>query len=349
MINISIVIPVYNTPKDLFQRCIDSLNVQTYPYAELIVVNDGSTSDIKNFIHMVGEHIPRCTIIDILNQGVSEARNIGVKKCTSEYVMFVDADDVVLPFMLEEAAIIAEKTHADIIYGRIADIRNENEFIIPKQNEKLVFEFIDTEKKRQQLLNHLIDCTEKKYSTKGARLNPGPFAKLIKHNIAITTPFKKGLKIGEDELWNLQIAKKANQMVVAKTCWYYYIDYDNSATHRFWSEGVEDFIRWSKCLHEEMLGEEFEVALKRRDINIMIQIMKNYYAHRQYPYASSRVNRDFKEFEKKNSYILNCNAKIIRKIGFKYAVKLAMLKYSKYPVTGYKMLRKFKYYIKRIK
>ncbi len=340
-ISISIIIPVYNTPKNLLQRCINSLTKQTYPYAELIIINDGSQQEFKNYIHMIGENTPRCKIIDTENQGVSSARNTGIKNCSSEYIMFVDADDTVAPFMLKEAAEIAEKTQADIIYGRIADVNNIAEFTVPKDKEKLVFEFIDTNEKKIHLLNNLIVMTDKEYWTKGARMNVGPIAKLVKHSLAKDILFNRELKIGEDRLWNLQVAKKAQRIVMVKSCWYYYFVYKNSATHRFWAEGLEDFIRWHEYLHKEMAEEEFMISLKKMDIDIMMQVMRSYYAHKEYPYSCSKANRDFIQY-KKESNLLNFDFKTIKKLGLKYIIKLALLKYNKWPVTGYKIVKMFK-------
>ncbi|ANW96308.1 hypothetical protein AXE80_08465 [Wenyingzhuangia fucanilytica] len=89
---ISVVIPVYNTSQYI-EKCIDSVNNQTYPNIELIVVDDGSNQETKLKLSELS-----CKI-DILihqeNKGQSSARNVGLQKAKGEYVIFIDSDDYV--------------------------------------------------------------------------------------------------------------------------------------------------------------------------------------------------------------------------------------------------------------
>ena len=88
---LSIIIPVYNAEKYL-NKCLDSIINQTYKDIEIILINDGS---IDNSLKICKEYEEdsRIVIIDKNNNGVSEARNDGLKRATGEYVTFVDADD----------------------------------------------------------------------------------------------------------------------------------------------------------------------------------------------------------------------------------------------------------------
>ena len=85
----SIVIPVYNVEKYI-KRCLDSVFNQTYKDFEVIVVNDG-TKD--NSMEIVKDYDVR--IITQKNQGLSVARNTGVKKAKGEYIIFLDSDDYI--------------------------------------------------------------------------------------------------------------------------------------------------------------------------------------------------------------------------------------------------------------
>lgn len=90
MKKISIIVPVYNVEKYL-RKCLDSIVNQTYKNFELIIIDDGSTDNSAN---ICDEYISNDTIIvHIQNSGVSYARNLGIKKCTGEYIMFLDSDD----------------------------------------------------------------------------------------------------------------------------------------------------------------------------------------------------------------------------------------------------------------
>lgn len=89
---VSIIIPVFNCEKYL-ERCLNSLVTQSYGNFEAIVINDGSTDNSGNIIREYADKYNNFLIISQPNSGVSAARNIGVKKASGEYLLFVDGDD----------------------------------------------------------------------------------------------------------------------------------------------------------------------------------------------------------------------------------------------------------------
>lgn len=89
---ISIIIPVYNTEAYLSQ-CLDSLINQSYSDLEIICINDGSTDCSRKILANYAEKDDRIRIIDSPNQGISEARNLGIKAAKGEWIMFIDSDD----------------------------------------------------------------------------------------------------------------------------------------------------------------------------------------------------------------------------------------------------------------
>ena len=91
---VSVVVPAYNVDAYI-EECLTSLCMQTYENIEVIVVNDGSTDGtFEKALSVVGDD-ERFTVLTISNSGVSCARNIALDAVTGEYVVFVDADDVV--------------------------------------------------------------------------------------------------------------------------------------------------------------------------------------------------------------------------------------------------------------
>lgn len=89
----SIVIPVYNTQKEL-ERCVSSITVQTFRDFELILVDDGSTDGSGALCDRLSQADSRIKTIHRENGGCSEARNTGVRAAAGEYLMFVDSDDM---------------------------------------------------------------------------------------------------------------------------------------------------------------------------------------------------------------------------------------------------------------
>lgn len=88
---ISVIIPLYNK-KDTILGALDSvLNQQVLP-DEIIVVNDGSTDGSEKVVENL-KH-PLITVIHQKNRGVSAARNKGIELAKSEWIAFLDGDDV---------------------------------------------------------------------------------------------------------------------------------------------------------------------------------------------------------------------------------------------------------------
>ena len=92
----SIIIPVYNVEKYL-KKCLESIKNQSYKDYEVIIVNDGSTDKSKDILDEYDYKV-----INQKNQGLSVARNNGVKKAKGEYLIFVDSDDYIEKDLLKE-------------------------------------------------------------------------------------------------------------------------------------------------------------------------------------------------------------------------------------------------------
>lgn len=92
----SIIIPVYNV-EEYIEKCLESVKNQTYKDYEVIIVNDGTKDNSME----IAEKYP-FTIISQENQGLSVARNTGVKHATGEYILFLDSDDYLEKDTLKE-------------------------------------------------------------------------------------------------------------------------------------------------------------------------------------------------------------------------------------------------------
>jgi glycosyltransferase involved in cell wall biosynthesis len=120
---VSVVIPTFNHAHFL-SHAISSVLAQTRPAREIIVVDDGSTDDPSE----VAARFPGVRLIRQANQGRSAARNRGLRDCTSSHVLFLDADDRLLPNALAAGLICAaEYPDCAMIYGAHRDIlRNDS-------------------------------------------------------------------------------------------------------------------------------------------------------------------------------------------------------------------------------
>ena len=112
---ISIIVPAYNVEKYL-RRCLDSLVHQTYPYLEILVIDDGSTDGTRGIIEeYVSRFAGKVFLSAQENAGQAAARNNGISYATGDYIGFVDADDFVSPRMYEYLIQEAEEKDCDLV------------------------------------------------------------------------------------------------------------------------------------------------------------------------------------------------------------------------------------------
>ena len=110
---ISIIIPVFNM-EDKLNKCIQSVINQTYDNLEIILVNDGSKDNSLKICENYKNIDNRIKLISINNNGVSNARNIGIKNATGKYIGFVDSDDYIDNDMFETLYNNIKDNNADL-------------------------------------------------------------------------------------------------------------------------------------------------------------------------------------------------------------------------------------------
>ncbi|MEI7475434.1 MAG: glycosyltransferase family A protein [bacterium] len=103
---ISVIIPCYNYGKYI-NETVDSVLAQTYQNFEIIIVNDGSTDEYTNNL-LKNYDKPKTRVINIENQGVSKARNIGIKEAKGTYILPLDADDKIEKTFFQKAVEILD-------------------------------------------------------------------------------------------------------------------------------------------------------------------------------------------------------------------------------------------------
>ena len=121
---VSVVVAAYNVAKYL-PKCLDSISAQTYTNLEIIVIDDGSTDSTSKVCDIYGQKEPRATIIHQENQGLSAARNTGIKEATSDYIIFVDGDDFLGLEYVECMIIGITKESADICVCGFSSVSEE--------------------------------------------------------------------------------------------------------------------------------------------------------------------------------------------------------------------------------
>ncbi len=118
---ISVIIPTFNRINAL-QQALDSVMMQTYQPMEVIVVDDGSTDNTKSKLH---NNYPNIKYHYQKNQGVSSARNTGLKIASGDWIALLDSDDQWLPEKLEkQQQALCDQTGLKICHTEEIWIRN---------------------------------------------------------------------------------------------------------------------------------------------------------------------------------------------------------------------------------
>ncbi len=133
-LDISFIIPIYNTEKFL-PKCLDSILTQetTYCY-EVICIDDGSTDNCSEILKQYqNKYAKKIKVITQNNSGLSISRNKALLEACGEYIGFIDSDDYVssdyITCMMERA----KQTKAEIVQSRFITI-NTNGNILSKNN-----------------------------------------------------------------------------------------------------------------------------------------------------------------------------------------------------------------------
>lgn len=114
---VSVVVPIYKVERWLAQ-CVDSILTQTLREIEVILVDDGSPDACPAMCDAYASRDSRVRVIHQENLGAGPARNAGLAAARGKYVIFLDADDLYEPQMLERMVARAEKYHADVVICR---------------------------------------------------------------------------------------------------------------------------------------------------------------------------------------------------------------------------------------
>lgn len=117
-IYLSVVISTYNEGQYL-KESINSILKQTYPYFELIIVNDGSTDNTSQLLSTFNDN--RIRVINKVNTGLPNSLNIGIETAKFDWIARMDGDDIALPNRFEDQVKLIKKGY-DIIGGQFYTI-----------------------------------------------------------------------------------------------------------------------------------------------------------------------------------------------------------------------------------
>ena len=139
---ISVIVPVYNAGKYL-DKCLKSIESQTYSNLQIILINDGSTDDSLQICERHAEKDKRITLISQENKGVIKARKTGIEKALGKYTCWVDSDDWIEADYISRLVELQYGSDADIVaVAHYHDIGNDSR-LVKNGIENGTFETLD--------------------------------------------------------------------------------------------------------------------------------------------------------------------------------------------------------------
>ena len=126
-IMISVIIPVFNV-QEYISSCIESVLNQSFQNFEIVVVNDGSTDLSLSILEHYAEDI-RIRIITQVNQGLSSARNTGLKEASGKYILYLDGDDMLEKTALDSIVSVMEQIDPDLVLFDGKSFSNQEDLI----------------------------------------------------------------------------------------------------------------------------------------------------------------------------------------------------------------------------
>ena len=209
---LSIIIPAYNAEKYL-KECIDSIITQKDNNYELIIIDDGSTDNTPKICQQYSHDFSHIHYYRTQNQGVSNARNLGIKKANGSHIWFIDSDDLITP---DAISTISERIkNTDLLVFGIEEFDKKHSFIHQFNNET-----VDNVKIKEYLLSDTY--------IRGYPVNKIFKTNIIKKNHLL---FNETIKTCEDLLFCIEYSNHiSNATIISQTLYKYRKRY-GSALH----------------------------------------------------------------------------------------------------------------------
>lgn len=303
MFKYSIVMPVYNTGIKL-KKSIESIVNQTYSNWELIIIDDGSTDDSFEIISKFAHSDNRIKVFKQKNQGPGIARNNGIKKCSGDYIGFLDSDDYYDYNFLETINEENKQSEKDIIYiGDIKEFPNGKKF--GGYNFKKYANYSKENLLRLQIMG---------------TIPWGGVLKVVKSQIVKKCSYSQ-FEVGEELIYSVNILLEAEKISILDKEFYHYVHNENGQHTRGgydpWCEmvdGLTEFLK-SKKIFNKYKKEVNSLALKALSISIYRYSYNNHFltARKHIKEMIEKYNNNYNIYDINYSF-LDKTSKVVQKL-----------------------------------
>lgn len=214
---VSVIIPAYNT-ESFIDKCLKSVQVQTYVNLEVLVIDDGSTDGTGAVCRRFAEADSRFRVLRKENSGVSDSRNLGLEQAKGKYLVFVDSDDHVKPDYVQTLVSEAEREDVQLVCG---------EFFFEEDGREVKHDSILGEEERMLLTRaEAIELLPNKGSFQGYICSKLFLSEVIRRE---KLRFDRNVKVWEDMLFCLQYLTKIQKVSYVGRPIYDYVQRSGSA------------------------------------------------------------------------------------------------------------------------
>lgn len=239
---ISVIVPVFNG-QDYLKDCINSIEIQTYSNIEILIINDGSTDGTDLVCQQLKAQNSKIRLFYLDDQGVSAARNLGLQEAKGEYLTFVDADDCILPDMLEVLYETLLSNNSDVAGCKFRCWNNQEEWhqiqnIANKDKHHIDTNQVKTYSTQEYLKDEIMYGNSRCWS------------KLYKASILDGLKFRIDLTIGEDMLFLIDLLPKVTKIAENDYTGYGYYQNPKGAMYRKFKPDYMDQITCWECARE---------------------------------------------------------------------------------------------------
>ncbi len=308
----SVIVPVYKVPEKYLRECIESILNQTFDKIEVILVDDGSPDTCGVICDEYAKNDSRITVIHQDNQGVSVARNNGIKAAKADWIMFVDGDDWIELDACERLSKYLCDTDADMIMFRAwknyASNCVELKYGIKGDRWFNMDVYDDREllyRKVMQPLNmakHPVSTCTFYYS----------IDKIYSRKFLITNSieYPQGIPVSEDKVFILSCFEHLNKLHFVNERLYHYRINSQSVTRRY-SETIDEdrrklilmlrniAIRLDAQLAQHSGNNQCDIMQRELDLFVahtVFGILMRKYFHADWPYSQRLRKKEAKKF-----------------------------------------------------
>lgn len=229
---VSVVIPVYNAFATL-NKCVDSLRAQSYNDIEIVLVNNCSTDGSLDLCLELASKDDRIIVDDLLEKGVSSARNRGIELAHGDFITFVDADDWVDLNVFEIFANLNAKYNYDL-FCYSAQYHNRTNTIVSYLFGNSVELFSQEQKEELQI--KVLTPQSPIYSYKvNTRFAGSVWGKIYRREVFLKNNLRFATEtiISEDVLFNALALDFFHRIGYSRDCFYHYEQSACSAQNRY--------------------------------------------------------------------------------------------------------------------